>query len=178
MRIISGSNRGRVINPPKNFSARPTTDMAKEALFNILENRYDLSEVTVLDLFAGTGSIGYEFASRGSRQVMSVELDYASAKFINDTAEKLKFPLKCVRANVFSFVKNCNIKFDIIFADPPYDLKDSDKVINMVFEKELLNPDGVLIFEHSKRFDFAAQPFHVETRKYGKVHFSFFKNEK
>lgn len=178
MRIISGKNRGRIINPPKGFKARPTTDMAKEALFNILENRYDFEELTVLDLFAGTGSISYEFASRGSREIISIESDFISAKFINETAAKLNFPIRCIRSNVFPFLKNCSKKFDVIFADPPYDMPGSEKAITMVFEKEILNPGGVMIFEHSKRFDFKDYPNYRETRNYGKVHFSFFSCEK
>lgn len=177
MRIISGKYRGKNIVPPRGFSARPTTDMAKEALFNILENRYDMEQIAVLDLFAGTGSIGFEFASRGCPKVTSVEMDFVSARFINETAEKLGFPLKCIRANAFSFVKNCSQTFDVIFADPPYDLPGAEKIIDEIFSRNLLSDEGVMVYEHSKRLDFEQHPNFSEIRHYGKVQFSFFKNK-
>lgn len=178
MRIISGNHRGRHINPPQGFTARPTTDMAKEALFNILQNKYDLEEVVVLDLFAGTGSISYEFASRGSQTITAVEMDYKSAAFIQKTAEELKFPIKCTRANVFTFIKTCHTNYDVIFADPPYDLPNASTIPGLLIEKGMLKEGGMLIFEHSSKFSFSDVPFYTETRNYGKVHFSFFCNVK
>lgn len=174
MRIISGKHRGRIINPPKTFSARPTTDMAKESLFNIIANRYDFEDMVILDLFAGTGSIGYEFASRGAKEIVCVEKDYNSYSFINNTALQMQLPLKCIRANVFTFLKNCSAPYDIIFADPPYDMPDSEKTVDLVFENHLLKEDGIMIFEHSKRLNFTSHSHFSELRTYGKVHFSFF----
>lgn len=174
MRIISGKYRGRTLVPPRGFSARPTTDMAKESLFNILANHFDFEQLTVLDLFAGTGSISYEFASRGAVAILCVEKDFKSAAYINQMAQQLNFPLRCIRSDVFGFLKNAKGKFDVVFADPPYDLDGSERAVDLVFERDLLNDDGMMVFEHSKRIDFSKHPFCRETRSYGKVHFTFF----
>jgi 16S rRNA (guanine966-N2)-methyltransferase len=178
MRIVSGEFRGRTINPPAGLTLRPTTDMAKESLFNILENRYDLDELTVLDLFAGTGSISYEFLSRGVQDIVCVDINVKHTSFIEKTCKELQCnQAKVVRADVFSFLKACTKTFDIIFADPPYDLKGIEQVPQLVFEKQLLNVDGVLIVEHAIETDLSKLPFFVEKRKWGKVNMSFFERD-
>ena len=175
MRIVSGEFKGRIINPPAGFTLRPTTDTAKESLFNILNNRYDFDELSVLDLFAGTGSISYEFLSRGVADIVCVEMNARHVGFIEKTCNDLKSTsAKVVRADVFSFLKACTRSFDIIFADPPYDLKGIDQVPLLVFEKQLLKPDGVLVVEHSIETNLSAHPNFVEKRKWGKVNMSFF----
>ena len=177
MRIISGTHRGRTITPPRNLRARPTTDFAKENLFNILSNTVDLEECDVLDLFTGTGSISYEFCSRGARSVTSVEVNPVHFNFIKRTAAELGFGmLHPTHANVFLYLKNCPKQFDIIFSDAPYDLTESDQVIELVFERKLLREDGLLIFEHSKDRDYSSHPNFEQVRNYGSVRFSFFRN--
>ena len=176
MRIISGKYRGRAINPPKNLRARPTTDFAKENLFNVLNNLVDFEECDVLDLFAGTGSVSYEFASRGARSVTSVEINAVHHNFIKQTAAQLEIDnLYAVKANVFLYLKACNKQFDLIFSDAPYDLEGSEKVVTEVLAGNLLRPGGILIFEHSKKMDFSDVPGFWQLRSYGSVQFSFFK---
>lgn len=176
MRIISGKYRGRTIVPPRNLRARPTTDFAKENLFNVLTNIVDFEELDVLDLFSGTGSISYEFASRDARSVTSVEVNSVHHNFIRQTARELKFEnFYAVKANVFLYLKSCSKKFDLIFSDAPYDLEGSEEVIKLVLERDLLNDDGILIFEHSKDQNFEGHPNLWQTRSYGSVQFSFFK---
>lgn len=178
MRIISGKYRGRTIVPPRNLRARPTTDFAKENLFNVLGNLVDFEELDVLDLFSGTGSISYEFASRDARSVTSVEVNSVHHNFIRQTARDLKFEnFFAVKANVFLYLKSCTKKFDLIFSDAPYDLEGSEEVIRLVFERDLLAEDGILIFEHSKDQDVSNFPYYWQTRSYGSVQFSFFRKE-
>ena len=174
MRIISGKNKGRHIVPPKDFSARPTTDIAKESLFNILTNNYDLEEISALDLFSGTGGISYEFISRGAKNVTSVEVKDKHAHFIRETAHKLSMNIKVVQQNAFLFIKKTKQKFDIIFCDPPYQLDGILLIPDLVFEHNLLLPGGCLIVEHSSKQDFSTFNYFTECREYGKVHFSFF----
>ena len=155
MRIVSGRCCGRIINPPRNLRARPTTDFAKENLFNVLGNMVDFEELEVLDLFAGTGSISYEFASRGAASVTSVEINAVHYDFIRSTAAALGFDnIHPVKANVFLYLKSCAKQFDLIFSDAPYDLKGSAEVVEMVFSRGLLRKGGLLIFEHSREADF------------------------
>ena len=176
MRIISGKYKGRAINPPRNLRARPTTDFAKENLFNVLGNLVDFETCDVLDLFAGTGSISYEFASRGARSVTSVEINPVHYNFIRQTASQLGIAnLHAVKANVFLYLKACAKEFDLIFSDAPYDLEGSERVIDEVLHRNLLRPDGLLIFEHSKKMDFSSVPEFWQLRSYGRVQFSFFK---
>ena len=176
MRIISGIYRGRMINPPRNLRARPTTDFAKENLFNVLGNIVDFEELDVLDLFSGTGSISYEFASRGARSVTSVEINSVHHNFIRQTARDLKFEnFYAVKANVFLYLKSCAKQFDLICSDAPYDLEGSDEVIKSVMERNLLREDGFLIFEHSKDRDYSPHENFWQLRRYGSVQFSFFK---
>ena len=175
MRIISGRCGGRNITPPKNLRARPTTDFAKENLFNVLGNRLDFEELEVLDLFAGTGSISYEFASRGAKAVTSVEINAVHYNFIRQTAREFGFTaLHPVKANVFLYLKSCAKQYDVIFSDAPYDLEGSEEVIRLVFERGLLREGGMLIFEHSKGKDFSSHPHFSTLRSYGSVQFSIF----
>lgn len=177
MRIISGKNRGRQIIAPDNLPVRPTTDMAKESLFNILNNYFYFENVKVLDLFSGTGNLTYEFASRGAVSVISVDSDQRCTNFIRKTIDKLNYTnVAIIRQDAFAYTANSRQKFDIIFADPPYQLEGIEKIIDNVFEKELLNPDGWLCLEHSKVHDFSQNPHFYQHRNYGKVNFSFFVN--
>jgi 16S rRNA (guanine966-N2)-methyltransferase len=176
VRIISGTHRGRVINPGKSFSARPTTDFAKESLFNIIANHYDFEELEVLDLFSGTGSISFEFASRGCKYVEAVELNHKHSAFINKTGQELKFnQLKVRNANVFQYLKSLIHKFDIVFADPPYDMEDVNTLPEIILNKSILKPEGVFILEHSKKLNFFDNSHMTDHREYGSVNFSFFK---
>lgn len=178
MRIVSGRYKGRTIVPPRNLRARPTTDFAKENLFNVLNNLVDWEDVDVLDLFSGTGSISYEFCSRGARNVTSVEINAVHHAFIRKTGEQLGFDqLHALKANVFLYLKSCTKQFDLIFSDAPYDLQGAEQVIDLVFEKGLLREDGVLIFEHSDRKAFEEHPHFWQTRSYGSVNFTFFTAE-
>ncbi len=179
MRIVSGKYKGRAINPPRNLRARPTTDFAKENLFNVLDNLVDFEECDVLDLFAGTGSISYEFASRGARSVTSVEINPVHHNFIRQTAAQLGIErFYPVKANVFLYLKSCAKQFDIIFSDAPYDLEGSERVVDLVLCGGLLRPEGIFIFEHSKKMDFSAHPEFWQLRSYGSVQFSFFKKDR
>lgn len=176
MRIVSGKFRGRTIDPPRNLRARPTTDFAKENLFNVLSNLIDYAECDVLDLFAGTGSISYEFASRGARSVTAVELNPVHHRFIRQTADTLGIDnLYAVKANAFLYLRNASKQFDIVFSDAPYDLERADDIINLVLGGSVLRDGGLLIFEHSKKKDFATHPDFWQLRSYGSVHFSLFK---
>ena len=175
MRIISGQNRGRKIKPPQNLPVRPTTDFAKEGLFNILANRVDFESLKVLDLFAGTGNISYEFASRGAESIKSIDTNNQCVAFIRKTADEIKFDtLHSIKTDVFKYLVNAVETFDLIFADPPYDLEEAINIPDLVFENELLNEEGILIIEHSRNFSFSDHPNFVEHRKYGNVNFSFF----
>jgi 16S rRNA (guanine(966)-N(2))-methyltransferase RsmD len=175
MRIVGGIYRGRVFRPGKKFKARPTTDIAKEGLFNILENRYEFSTKNVLDLFSGTGSIAYEFLSRGCKHVTMVENQVNHFKFILEVVETLKIEnCKVFKADVFKFVKKTPEKFNIIFADPPFDLPQFEKVPDAILNSDSLAEEGVFILEHPKEFEFSAHPNFKEIRNYGKVNFSFF----
>lgn len=176
MRIVSGIYKGRAINPPKNLRARPTTDFAKENLFNVLGNLVDFEECDVLDLFAGTGSISYEFASRGARSVTPVEINAVHYNFIRQTGKLLGIEnFYPVKANVFLYLKSCAKQFDIIFSDAPYDLPNSEEVVDLVLNGDLLREGGIFIFEHSKKMNFEERAEFWQSRSYGSVQFSFFK---
>lgn len=179
MRIISGTHKGRRINAPKNLPVRPTTDMAKEALFNILNNQYFFEDIKVLDLFAGTGNISYEFASRGSKEIFSIDNHSGCVKFIQSIATQLGFGIRAIKMDVFKYMEGTADTFDIIFADPPYNLpvESFQKVHEMVFNKRLLRPNGTLIIEHSKQMDLSQLSHFISQRKYGSSLYSFFKNE-
>lgn len=176
MRIISGSYRGKQIHPPKNFKARPTTDFAKESLFNILLNHYDMEELDVLDLFAGTGSISYEFASRGARSVVALEREQAHFSFIRTTCLELGMDMiNVIRGDVFRYLKKPYQSFDIIFADPPYDHSLLETLPDAIFSTEILAKDGTFILEHPGSVSFTSHNHFSEQRKYGGVNFTFFK---
>lgn len=176
MRIISGTHKSKRINAPKNLPVRPTTDMAKESLFNILNNHYYFDAITVLDLFAGTGNISYEFASRGSSTIYAVDGHYGCIKFINQTAKELNFNISTFKSDVFKFLDKTSITTDVIFADPPYDFTESQflKIIDTVFQRELLHQEGALIIEHSKHTDISTHPKLSFQKRYGGSVFSFF----
>lgn len=179
MRIISGTHKGKVIVPDKNFKARPTTDFAKENLFNVLNNYIDIEGTTVLDLFSGTGSISYEFASRGAQKIVSIELDYYHYSFIKKTASRLGFKNMLIfKTNVFVACRKLKgSAFDIIFADPPYDLDRIKDIPAAIFDNDLLAPDGIAIIEHPGNIDFSPVPHFFEHRQYGSVNFSIFKRQ-
>lgn len=175
MRIISGSHKGKIIRAPKNFKLRPTTDIAKESLFNILNNWYDFQDLHVLDLFAGIGSISLEFASRGAKSIQAVEIHSKHSSFIERTAEDLSFHnLKVLRADALNYINKTAQQFDIIFADPPYTFDQYPLIPESVFANNLLTENGTLIIEHSKANSLSNIARFHEQRNYGKVCFSFF----
>lgn len=180
MRIVGGARKRRQIIPPRNFRARPTTDFAKENLFNVLQNQYDLEDVEVLDLFSGTGSISYEFASRGAKRVVSLEMNPLHQRFIAATAKELGFvQIQSVKTNVFVYLKSMagTESFDIVFADPPYDMDGVETLPELVFGGGFVRDDGIFILEHSAQKDFSGYPNFYERRSYGSVQFSIFKKE-
>ncbi|MDT0647727.1 RsmD family RNA methyltransferase [Zunongwangia sp. F260] len=176
MRIISGTNKGRRINAPKKLPVRPTQDMSKEALFNILNNHFQISNLKVLDLFSGTGNIAYEFASRGTENITAVDSNFECVKFIKKTALELDFDITVIKSDVFKYLEKASVKADIIFADPPYDFEEKtfERIVEITFEKDLLNLQGQLIIEHSKHTDLSKTINFQEARKYGNSVFSFF----
>lgn len=175
MRIIGGSHKGKIIQPPSGYKARPTTDFAKEGLFNILDNEYEFQDLKVLDLFGGTGSIAFEFASRGAARVYCVEMARENASFIKKEAERLGLnAVTMVRDNVFDFLPICREKFDIVFADPPYALDGLDGLPDLVFSSDILHPGCYFILEHGGEHSFIDHPHYVKERVYGRVHFTFF----
>ena len=174
MRIISGKHKGKRIQAPKKLPVRPTTDMAKEALFNILNNYFNFSGLKILELFAGTGNIGYEFASRGSNAVVAVDADMGCIAFIKKTAIELDLDIAAIKSDTFKYLERCNASYDIIFADPPYDYEHYKKLKDIIFSKNLVEKDGCLIIEHDANTCFDAE--NLELRKYGSVHFSIFAN--
>lgn len=175
MRIISGTLKGRRLEPKEELPVRPTTDMARESLFNILNNFVDFEDTAVMDLFSGTGAVAFEFVSRGAKEVTSVEINNKCVDFIKASAERFGVKnLHVVRADVFDLLKRAYKKFDIIFADPPYQSPDLPKLPDLIFQKDLLNEDGIFILEHPKEFSFEDHPNFWQHRKYGKVNFTFF----
>jgi len=198
MRITGGYLRGRQIDLPVNYKARPTTDFAKEGLFNILSNHYDFGKISVLDLFSGTGCISYEFLSRGCRDITAIEMNQTNALFIRETFKVLQSILskgqlsgpadkhlnsnkgsinniQIVRHNVFDFLKICTKTYDIVFADPPYNLTGFEDVAGKILSARVFKDMGsMLVFEHPSSFSFKTHPSFMQERKYGNVHFSFF----
>ena len=176
MRIITGKYKGRHFDIPKTFKARPTTDFAKENIFNVLTGYIDFEGATALDLFSGTGSITLELLSRGCSHVISVEADRDHHRFIQQCLQKLE-PTGTVplRADAFRFIKSCKQQFDFIFADPPYALKELPTIPSLIFEHGLLKEDGIFVFEHGKDNDFSSDSHFVEHRSYGSVNFSIFR---
>lgn len=176
MRVITGIYRGRHFDIPRTFKARPTTDFAKENIFNVLKGYLDFEGATALDLFAGTGSISLELLSRGCKQVVSVEADRDHAAFIRQCMEKIGAKNDIlIRGDVFRFLKTCRQKFNFVFADPPYTLPELPTVPDLVLDGGLLAEGGVLVFEHGKHNDFSPHPRLVDHRAYGSVNFSIFK---
>lgn len=175
MRIIGGILKGKTILPPMGYSARPTTDFAREGLFNILDNEYEFADLKVLDLFGGTGAIAYEFASRGAAMVYSVDMSRDNASFIRTEARRLGLSnVTAVHSNVFDFLPICREKFDIVFADPPYALEGLDTIPDKVLSRDIIHPGGYLILEHGGEYKFKNHPCFKKERNYGRVHFSFF----
>ncbi|MCG9971788.1 RsmD family RNA methyltransferase [Christiangramia crocea] len=176
MRIISGKHKGRRLIAPAKLPVRPTTDVAKEALFNILNNYYHISDLKILDLFSGTGNISYEFAARGAQNITAVDANFDCVKFIRKTAAELEFPITTIKSDVYKYLEKAPVKADIIFADPPYDIEKDDfaRIAKLVFENVLLEEDGLLIIEHSKHIDLSDLERFRESRKYGSSVFSFF----
>lgn len=180
MRIITGKYKGRHFDIPRSFKARPTTDFAKENIFNVLSHYIDFDGTRALDLFSGTGSITLELLSRGCSQVISVELDRDHHRFIQQCLQKLQqtgdsSSVTPLRGDVFRFVKSCKQQFDFIFADPPYALKELPTIPALIFKHGLLADDGVFVFEHGKEYDFSSDPHFVEHRSYGSVNFTIFR---
>lgn len=179
MRIISGKFKGRRITPPKNLPVRPTTDMSKEALFNVLNNHFNFSELKVLELFAGTGSISYEFASRGCAPILCVDGDMGCVNFIKKTSKEFDFDITAIKSDAFKFLEKHHGNYDIIFADPPYNLaqKEFEAVIELIFENELLDEEGMLVVEHSKYTKLDHMANFSFQKNYGGSVFSFFEFE-
>ncbi len=178
MRIIAGSLRGRRLNPPTTLPVRPTTDMARESLFNILNNYVDYEECTVLDLFAGTGAVSLEFVSRGAKEVISVDINAQCIDFIKSVALQFKVTnLRAVRSDVFDLLKRAYKRFDIVFADPPYSLDNLGQLPNLIFDANLLTDDGIFVLEHPREYQFEDHPHFWQHRHYGKVNFTFFANK-
>jgi 16S rRNA (guanine966-N2)-methyltransferase len=180
MRIIAGKFRGRRFDPPADkWPTRPTTDLAKEGLFNILTNRLDFEDISVLDLFGGTGSHSYEFISRGCNNVTYVDKFGPAVQFVRKTSTTLGIEeqLKIFQMDVFRFIDNARTQYDYIFAGPPYDLPTIDIIPNLIFEKNLLAPGGTFVLEHNPHHEFLNHPNLFDVRHYGKTIFSFFRNE-
>lgn len=175
MRIITGQYKGRHFDIPRSFKARPTTDFAKENIFNVLNAYIDFEDAMALDLFSGTGSISLELLSRGCKNVVSVEADRDHYAFIKQCLAKLGTD-RCttIRGDVFRYLKTCHQQFDFIFADPPYALKQLKEIPDIVLSGNLLTDDGIFVFEHGKDYDFSSHPHFVEHRSYGSVNFSLF----
>lgn len=178
MRIIGGQFKGKKIQAPSTLRSRPTTDFAKESLFNILNNQIDFDGMTVLDLFAGTGNISYEFMSRGVEQVWAVDMDRKCVHFIHQFCERNQIDnIKTVKANTYQFLKTIQIKFDLVYADPPYNHAHVSKLAEKIFAADVLNQDGMVIIEHGPETDYSDSPYFKQHRKYGNVNFSFFSYE-
>ena len=195
MRIITGKYKGRSFDVPHSFKARPTTDFAKENIFNVVRQYIDFEDATALDLFSGTGSISLELLSRGCSKVISVEMDRDHHRFITQCLQKLG-DSNCtpIRGDVFRFVKSCKLQFDFIFADPPYKLENLATLPNLILGSvssplegteggfdnathQLLKPEGIFVLEHGKDYDFSASPHFIDHRSYGSVNFTLFKKQ-
>ena len=176
MRIISGKHKGRRLQAPKKLPVRPTTDLAKESLFNILNNLYYFHEISVLDLFAGTGNISYEFASRGTERITAVDGNYSCVSFIKKTAAQLDIDITAIKSDVYKFLDKAHLKSDIVFADPPYAFttEQFEKIATTVFERDLLLEDGFLIIEHAKETKLEHVANFSFSKSYGGSVFSFF----
>lgn len=178
MRIISGKLKGRRLKAPKNLPVRPTTDMAKEGLFNVLNNTYYFDSIDVIDLFSGTGNISYEFASRGTTNIYAIDANHNCIRYIYNTAKELDLNINTYKSDVYKFLDKTNLQADIIFADPPYDFTTEKflEIVDLVFKNNLLKEEGVLIVEHSKHTDISSHNNHAYDKRYGGNVFSFFEN--
>lgn len=176
MRIISGKHKGKRLTAPKKLPVRPTTDFAKEALFNLLNNHFYLSEISATDLFSGTGNISFELASRGCEEITSVDQHAGCIRFIEKTSNELEMGIQTVKSDVFNYLKRTSRQTDLIFADPPYNFTPEEfaEIARLVLENELLTPEGLLVIEHSKHTDLTSLPGFTEARRYGGSVFSFF----
>ncbi|NQX91232.1 MAG: 16S rRNA (guanine(966)-N(2))-methyltransferase RsmD [Flavobacteriales bacterium] len=175
MRIIGGTAKGRRFAPPKSFDSRPTTDFAREGLFNVLTHQLDFDDITILDLCCGSGAISYEFASRGAKKVISVDRNSDCIRFISKNAETFRLPqIKAVRADVQTYLKKSKLKFDIIIADPPFSMDVLENWYQLILDNQLLNEGGMVILEHEERSSYSHLSGFLESRKYGQVVFSLF----
>lgn len=175
MRIVSGYLKGRVFNPPKNFNARPTTDFAKENLFNILNNYLEWEEIEALDIFAGTGSISYELVSRGCENVTCIEKDIKHAEFIRKVKNEFVLDnLTVITSDFYKFIQHVSKQYDLIFVDPPYDILDFEKIPELILQSNCLKQGGLLVLEHSANYDFSSISLFQEKKTYGSVNFSLF----
>ncbi|MBW3518738.1 16S rRNA (guanine(966)-N(2))-methyltransferase RsmD [Flavobacterium sp. NKUCC04_CG] len=176
MRIISGQHKGRRITAPKNLPVRPTTDLSKESLFNVLNNHFNLHELKVLDLFSGTGNISYEFASRGAGPIISVDGDFGCVNFIKKTAKELDLDITALKSDVIKFLEKHKASYDLVFADPPYEftLEKFESIVQLVFANNILDPEGMLVVEHSKYTDLKHLDNYSFQKNYGGSVFSFF----
>lgn len=176
MRIISGKYKGRRINPPKNLPVRPTTDLSKEALFNILGHHVHFTQLNVLDLFAGTGNMSYEFASRGAESILAVDAHFPCIQFIKKTTHEFDMPIIAYKSDVYKFLNKYKQPFNMIFADPPYDFtqKKFEEIVQLIFSNNLLQDDGMLIIEHSDKTNLSHLENFTAERNYGSTTFSFF----
>ena len=172
MRIIAGTHKGRKINPSNKLNVRPTTDRAKEALFNIINNRYLFTEKTALDLFSGTGNIALEFASRGVDTIVALDNNIECVKFITTTSKSFKLDITAIQSDALKYAKNCKDSFNFIFADPPYNYEYYQELKQVIIKRNLIKKDGILIIEHDENTIFNDK--NIELRKYGTVHFSIF----
>jgi len=178
VRIISGTHKGKVLNPPKGLPSRPTTDFAKTGLFNILNNRIDYEETRVLDLCCGTGNISFEFASRGVQHITCVDMHATCLKYISETAKALNFSgFTTFKADAFKFLEKNEDTFDLIFVDPPYAAEWIEQISDVVFNKDILTESGLLIIEHGDKTDLSEKKNFKEKRNYGNVNFSIFIND-
>lgn len=179
MRIISGKYKGRRFSPPKSFKARPTTDFAKENLFNVLNNEIEWDETIALDLFGGTGSISFELVSRGCPRVVCIEKNFNHSSFIEKTKNELQIgsEMNLLKMDALSYLEHCKETFDLIFADPPYDMKNFEDVPKLVFERDLIKENGIFILEHSRDYDFSEYPLFETKRVYGSVNFTIFRKQ-
>jgi 16S rRNA (guanine(966)-N(2))-methyltransferase RsmD len=176
LRIISGKYKGKRLVAPKKLPVRPTTDFAKEALFNILMHRFNFDEISLLDLYAGTGNISYEFGSRGTKDITAIDSYYGCVKYINSISEELNFSIKTIKSDVLKYLGSTVTKSSVVFADPPYNISMDAfmLIINTVFNRDLLHEEGLLIIEHSKHTDLSRNPHFTDARRYGGSVFSFF----
>jgi 16S rRNA (guanine966-N2)-methyltransferase len=178
LRIIGGKFKGQTFKPPKNLKARPTTDFAREGLMNVLNHKINLNGIRCLDLFSGTGALGFELASRGASEVTCVEISPVHTKYIYQNAQKLNTEINTVKADVFKWLEKSPMQnLDLVIADPPYEIKDMPKLPDIILSSKLLKPEGLFVLEHGKEISFEDHPNFDSHKKYGNVNFSFFWNE-